>query len=101
MPGTPWDRCCGSPGGAPPTRTRWPRSTSGRVADEDPAGGADPGVAPPGVDVSVVVPAYNERDRLPPTLRAIDEYLGERSGRTELIVVDDGSADGTAEAVEG
>lgn len=52
------------------------------------------------VDLTVVVPAYNEERRLAPTLAAIREYLeaDEATGdplRWELIVVDDGSTDGT------
>lgn len=52
------------------------------------------------MDLSVVVPAYNEEDRLGPTLDAICAHLrGEpgRWGEWELIVVDDGSTDATAE----
>ncbi|MFI1014279.1 dolichyl-phosphate beta-glucosyltransferase [Streptomyces sp. NPDC020965] len=52
------------------------------------------------VDLSVVVPAYNEETRLRPTLEAIRAYLSkepERWGDWELIVVDDGSTDATAE----
>ena len=46
--------------------------------------------------LSIVVPAYNERDRLPRGLRGIVEYLDARGlDGAELIVVDDGSADGT------
>ncbi|MEA2645114.1 MAG: hypothetical protein QOE92_197 [Chloroflexota bacterium] len=58
---------------------------------------SDPATQP---DLSVVVPAYNERNRLPPSLRAIDAYLRERGLPGELIVVDDGSSDGTAAMVE-
>lgn len=53
------------------------------------------------VDLTVVVPAYNEERRLAPTLAAIRAYLeggtegGDRDLRWELIVVDDGSTDGT------
>lgn len=56
------------------------------------------------VDLSVVVPAYNEERRLAPTLAAIRAYLedgaegapqGSDRTRWELIVVDDGSTDGT------
>ncbi|MFF2849589.1 dolichyl-phosphate beta-glucosyltransferase [Streptomyces sp. NPDC058001] len=50
------------------------------------------------VDLSVVVPAYNEEHRLGPTLEAICAHLGaadSRWGTWELIVVDDGSTDGT------
>ncbi|MFD7117866.1 dolichyl-phosphate beta-glucosyltransferase [Streptomyces sp. NPDC059922] len=51
------------------------------------------------VDLSVVIPAYNEEGRLRPTLDAIRAYLladQDRWGTWELIVVDDGSTDGTA-----
>ncbi|NBM20084.1 glycosyltransferase [Streptomyces sp. GC420] len=52
------------------------------------------------VDLSIVVPAYNEERRLAPTLRTIRAHLGSDPGRWgtwELIVVDDGSTDRTAE----
>ncbi|MCI3227075.1 glycosyltransferase, partial [Streptomyces sp. NP-1717] len=85
-----------------------------------PASGADPGTGPDpvipagagadggdggsegngsGVELTVVVPAYNEERRLRPTLDAICAHLRadpERWGDWELIVVDDGSTDGTA-----
>ncbi|GFE35800.1 glycosyltransferase [Streptomyces tubercidicus] len=54
------------------------------------------------VDLTVVVPAYNEEHRLPRTLDAICRYLRSSPGRHagwELIVVDDGSTDPTAAAV--
>jgi dolichyl-phosphate beta-glucosyltransferase len=51
--------------------------------------------------LSIVVPAYNEEARLPATLARIAQWL---AGRTfsfcEVVVVDDGSADGTAAFVE-
>ncbi len=46
--------------------------------------------------ISVVIPAYNEESRIPQTLEAVSEYLGGRYDY-EIIVVDDGSADATAE----
>lgn len=47
--------------------------------------------------LSVVIPAFNEATRLPRSLARITEYL-ERAGQAyELLVVDDGSTDGTAE----
>jgi glycosyltransferase involved in cell wall biosynthesis len=45
--------------------------------------------------LSLVIPAYNERERLPRTLRAIRRYLAEHDLAAEVIVVDDGSRDGT------
>jgi dolichyl-phosphate beta-glucosyltransferase len=47
-------------------------------------------------ELSVVVPAYNEVDRLEPTLRRIIEYCRAARPAFELVVVDDGSTDGTA-----
>ena len=48
-------------------------------------------------ELSIVVPAYNEAERLPATLREIFAFI-EREGRSaEVIVVDDGSTDGTSE----
>jgi dolichyl-phosphate beta-glucosyltransferase len=50
--------------------------------------------------LSIVVPAYNEEQRLPRTLQSITAYVQPKSYVTELIVVDDGSVDNTARAVE-
>jgi dolichyl-phosphate beta-glucosyltransferase len=46
--------------------------------------------------LSVVVPAFQEERRLPATLERVVGYLGGRGRPFELIVVDDGSRDGTA-----
>lgn len=50
--------------------------------------------------ISIIIPAYNEEKRLPSTLARIVEYVS-ASGTpvTEILVVDDGSRDGTAAAV--
>jgi dolichyl-phosphate beta-glucosyltransferase len=53
-------------------------------------------MSPP--SLSVIVPAYNEAGRLPRTLRRLREHLDARGGVSEIIVVDDGSRDGTADA---
>jgi len=51
--------------------------------------------------LSIVIPAYNEEHRLPQTLRRVLEWLAQRSfSFCEVIVVDDGSRDGTAHVVE-
>lgn len=49
--------------------------------------------------ISIVVPAYNEEDRLGATLEAIRAFMDGRYPSYEVIVVDDGSRDGTAQVV--
>lgn len=49
--------------------------------------------------ISVVVPAYNEANRIPPSLDRIVRYMQERHSDYEIIVVDDGSTDGTGAGV--
>lgn len=51
-------------------------------------------------DVSIVIPAYEEEDRLGASLEKVVAYLREETPNTEIIVVDDGSKDGTAAAAE-
>jgi len=51
------------------------------------------------IHLSIVVPAYNEAARIVQPLRCIDRYLRTQAIRAEVIVVDDGSTDGTAEVV--
>lgn len=48
-------------------------------------------------ELSVVVPAFNEGRRLRPSLEKIIGFLESRKGKTEILVVDDGSTDDTAE----
>jgi dolichyl-phosphate beta-glucosyltransferase len=51
--------------------------------------------------LSIVIPAYNEERRLPGTLDRVLEWLSQRRFTFfEVIVVDDGSSDGTARVVE-
>ncbi len=51
------------------------------------------------VEVSVVVPALNEAHTIAASLERISRYLGARPGGYEVLVVDDGSTDATAELV--
>jgi len=50
---------------------------------------------------SVVIPVYNEERRLPSTLDRVLSFVGEDSEITEVIVVDDGSLDGSRELAAG
>lgn len=51
--------------------------------------------------LSIIVPAYNEEHRLPATLQTLCGYLEARQFRqAEILIVDDGSRDGTAELVQ-
>jgi len=45
--------------------------------------------------LSIVIPAYNEARRIGPTLDAVAAYAEAKNHRVEVIVVDDGSTDGT------
>ncbi|HVK73470.1 MAG TPA: dolichyl-phosphate beta-glucosyltransferase [Kofleriaceae bacterium] len=47
------------------------------------------------LDLSIVIPAYNEEQRITPTLAALDAFLAAHPWSYELVVVDDGSRDGT------
>ncbi len=49
--------------------------------------------------ISVVIPAYNEEARIPPTLDRVAAYFGEFGRPTEVLVVNDGSTDRTADVV--
>jgi dolichyl-phosphate beta-glucosyltransferase len=52
------------------------------------------------IDLSVVIPAYNEALRLTRTLDATAAFFEARPERYEIIVVDDGSTDGTRKIAE-
>lgn len=45
--------------------------------------------------LSIVIPCYNEEERLPRTIEQIERYLEGKDLAYELILVDDGSTDGT------
>src|SRR5882762_11597149 len=52
------------------------------------------------LQLSVVIPAYNEEQRLPRTIEEIERYLDGRGLDYELIIVDDGSTDGTRQVMD-
>lgn len=49
--------------------------------------------------LSVIIPAFNESARIGPTLDRVTGYLRRRGEPSEVLVVDDGSTDGTAAEV--
>jgi hypothetical protein len=67
-------------------------SVSRRAYETKPA--ADP------VTLSIVVPAYNEEGAVAATVKRIRAALSELSMRFEIVVIDDGSTDGTRTAAE-
>ena len=50
--------------------------------------------------LSVVIPAYNEQERIADTLYRVKDYLSEQDYKSEIIIVDDGSGDWTTEVVK-
>jgi glycosyltransferase involved in cell wall biosynthesis len=53
------------------------------------------------VDISVVVPLFDERENLADLHRQLGEALGPLGRSYEIVLVDDGSSDGTREALLG
>ena len=52
----------------------------------------------PKIDISIIIPAYNEETRISDTLKKVDSfmYANKHFSSYEIIVVDDGSTDNTA-----
>ena len=51
-------------------------------------------------DISIIVPSYNEAESLPHLAEWVDRVMNEHHFAYEVIVVDDGSTDGTWQVVE-
>ncbi|MEY4511369.1 MAG: hypothetical protein RLZZ450_3491 [Pseudomonadota bacterium] len=60
-----------------------------------PRGGADA----PDIRLTVVIPVFNEQERLGDSLYAVKAYLSRQDFRSELLIIDDGSSDLTVEVV--
>ncbi|MAT41286.1 MAG: glycosyl transferase [Anaerolineaceae bacterium] len=45
--------------------------------------------------LSIIIPAYNEAERLPPSLEKVQAYINQQTYETEVIVVENGSTDNT------
>lgn len=53
------------------------------------------------IDLSIVIPAFNESQRIERTLERVDRHVATLGLSYEILVVDDGSSDGTRDVVEG
>ena len=51
-------------------------------------------------EVSIVIPAYNESERIVAPLKTVLEFISTTGRNAEVIVVDDGSSDDTAKVAE-
>ena len=78
------------------TTSGHPRSES--LANLRPAADRAPVATAPAL--TVVLPCYNEAERLPRTLQTLLAHLSAAPGEVEVLVVDDGSTDATAEVAE-
>lgn len=54
---------------------------------------------PAGIDLTIVAPVYNEVENLEPLVSEIIEVLGPAAIRFEILLVDDGSQDGSFEKI--
>lgn len=50
--------------------------------------------------LSIIIPAYNEAQRLPSTLEKVAAFLAEQPYSAEVLVVENGSQDGTLEVAQ-
>ncbi len=55
----------------------------------------------PDPTISVVIPVYNSELSLPQLVERLDAVLGARAAGFEIILVDDGSADGSWKVIKG
>lgn len=77
--------------------TNLPAATNGSANSPQPGPGR---VRVKEIFLSVIIPAYNEAQRLPLSLERVLEFLRKQPYPSEIIIVDDGSDDDTAVVVE-
>jgi dolichol-phosphate mannosyltransferase len=53
------------------------------------------------MDLSIVIPMFNEADNVEATLKRVDQVLSSFQGSFEIVAVNDGSVDNTHEILEG
>lgn len=51
-------------------------------------------------DLSIVIPAYNEENRIKNTLLAVHDYIENEKLNAEIIIISDGSSDNTCEVIK-
>ncbi|HEY0492518.1 MAG TPA: dolichyl-phosphate beta-glucosyltransferase [Candidatus Dormibacteraeota bacterium] len=51
-------------------------------------------------EISIIIPAFDEAQRIPASLDRIEHFISSQRLKAEVIVVDDGSRDNTAEVVK-
>ena len=54
----------------------------------------------PDLELSIIIPVYNERDNLVPLERKLEEELAKLRLSYEIIFVDDGSVDGSPHIIK-
>ena len=52
------------------------------------------------MDLSVVIPAFNESQKIGSDIKAAADFLDKNGLEGQIIIVDDGSSDGTSETAE-
>jgi dolichyl-phosphate beta-glucosyltransferase len=77
-----------------------PKSLSGGAEESVEYETMEQDTASPSPKLSLIIPCYDEERRLPRTLARLQEYLDGRGQPYEILVVDDGSRDGTVAVAE-
>ena len=52
------------------------------------------------MDISIIIPSYNERESLPELVEWIERVTSEEGWSHEIIIVDDGSTDGSWKTIK-